>query len=202
MSRENIQLACALALIVCLPWNSVKAEIATSCQNGVENGVLLNLTDPWGFIWAPDNLASYVPNSNCLWLLSPQVNGSSVQSISIKIIQMETESCCDYFAVYNGTTIDSPLVVQIYGTAMPAVVVEGETALLQLSSDGTVDRDGVAAFYWATEVEDEIPWDSLPCPFDCFGRGTCVKGTCVCDHGYLGGLCKNDDSKRIFERAI
>lgn len=57
------------------------------------------------------------------------------------------------------------------------------------------------AFYYVTDRYEEIVWEEVECPFDCYGRGRCEMGQCICDEGYIGALCKNDDNKKVSERA-
>ncbi|RKO86152.1 hypothetical protein BDK51DRAFT_41106 [Blyttiomyces helicus] len=86
----------------------------------------------------------------------------------------------------------------IYGTSPETIVVNASEALVNFVSDSMGCYDGAAFFYYANSDAD-VPWDKLECPFDCYGHGRCVLGLCVCDPGYAGGLCKDDDAFRLVE---
>ncbi|RKO85303.1 hypothetical protein BDK51DRAFT_34122, partial [Blyttiomyces helicus] len=151
-------------------------------------------------------IGSYLQNSDCKWHIAPVVDGGvrAVQSITLNIFQMDVESCCDYITFYAGSSADAPLVTSLNGSLPTVVVIEGEEVFANFVGPGAGfggilewDSENVGIFYYVTELEAEIPWDDLQCPFDCFGRGKCVRGECVCDFGYRNGLCKDDDQYRL-----
>ncbi|RKO89774.1 hypothetical protein BDK51DRAFT_37266 [Blyttiomyces helicus] len=91
------------------------------------------------------------------------------------------------------TSLDpSALVASFTSEIGGTVELNAQTALVQFASVNEGTYDGAAFFYY-TNNGDDVPWDQLQCPFDCYGNGKCVQGKCVCYDGYEGGLCKNDD---------
>ncbi|KAJ3176044.1 hypothetical protein HDU87_005561 [Geranomyces variabilis] len=169
-------------------------------MHGTRNNVLMTMTDPWGYFWTHDSKGEYSADSNCTILVQPiDSHGNPATQITINIFAVEAEEGFDGGSIYNQTTMsNSSLVISVGGHTGAIVTVDQSFFLFNFHSDGTVNRDGIAAFYYITSEEANIPWATLECPMDCFGQGTCVNGQCVCYSGYTGVLCKNDDLHKLF----
>ncbi|KAJ3153749.1 hypothetical protein HDU86_005082 [Geranomyces michiganensis] len=169
-------------------------------MHGTKNGVVVTLTEPWGYFWTHDHRGEYSADADCTVLIQPvdsQLNPAT--HITIDIFGVETEGCCDSADVYEGSTIDDQtLVASVNGSRSAVISVNGPSALFHFFSDGTVNRDGIAGFYYITAEAANIPYGSLKCPMNCFEQGTCINGRCVCHAGYSGVLCKNDDLVKLF----
>ncbi|TPX60042.1 hypothetical protein PhCBS80983_g02065 [Powellomyces hirtus] len=170
------------------------------CMNGSGNDKTLTLTEPYGYFWTHDSRTEYASDSQCYVLIAPQDGNRTVTSITIEFFHVETEDCCDDAKVYAGSerpTEPDTEFAKILGNNITDIVVPGDTALFHFQSDGTVNRDGIAGFYYITANATDIPRANLKCPFNCYGHGDCVNGRCQCHMGYNGGLCKNDDKYKV-----
>ncbi|KAI8585785.1 hypothetical protein BDZ88DRAFT_510333 [Geranomyces variabilis] len=185
-------------LSVLLAW--LTAGASALCMHGTRNGVMMTMTDPWGYFWTHDSKGEYSADSNCNILIQPlDSHGNPATQITFDIFSVEAEDGFDGGSIYTDTAMqDSSLVLQVGGHTGGIVTVNQSFAVFNFHSDGTVNRDGIAGFYYITSEAANIPWASLQCPMDCFGQGTCVNGRCVCHSGYTGVLCKNDDLHKLF----
>ncbi|TPX64332.1 hypothetical protein SpCBS45565_g05951 [Spizellomyces sp. 'palustris'] len=192
--RCNERAWVTLALLV------LQFGVSTSglCMHNTRNNDVLTLTEPYGFFWITDGIDEYAADANCSILIAP-VWDQPITGIAIDYITVETEACCDHAYTYAGDTLDAPEVGRHNGTVTTQLQINGSTAFFNFQTDGSVQRDGIIAFYHILNIPDnEIPWVNISCPFDCYGRGQCVNGKCVCQEGYTGGLCKNDDNRKLF----
>ncbi|KAI9099299.1 hypothetical protein DFS34DRAFT_63300 [Phlyctochytrium arcticum] len=188
-----------VAVLCVVTWLGATATDALCMRQG-KNDELQVLTEPFGYFWTQDELTGYSSDSYCNVLLAPQWDGGNITGIHIDIFFVETEACCDHGTIYAGENSAAPLVLTVSGRQTANVTVPGPTAFFNFDSDGTVDRDGIAAFYRIVELdESDIDWDAIPCLFDCYGRGECVAGKCQCYDGYTGPLCKNEDQAKLFQ---
>ncbi|KAJ3020496.1 hypothetical protein HKX48_000699 [Thoreauomyces humboldtii] len=162
-------------------------DVVGLCMNHVRNDLVTTFTQPYGWIWSHDSSGEYSVDSNCTYLLQPVDSaGNAATSITIELL-------AGY--VYEGTTTDDPLVATFGNHTLFDIVVPGSSALVNFQSDSTVNRDGFAAIYSMNGAQ--VDRSLLGCPFDCFGQGTCSNGICICDNGYYGAWCKNDDKLKV-----
>ncbi|KAI8815913.1 uncharacterized protein EV422DRAFT_547609 [Fimicolochytrium jonesii] len=176
--------------------------ISGTCMNRSPNTAVVKLTAPYGYLWTHDEAGEYASLSSCSVLIEPvDPSGAPVTSIHFDFFEVETEGCCDFATVYSGDTATKAKEALVFsGTESVSVTVHDSKARFYFNSDGTVNRDGIAGFYYINGNEpDASVKATLRCPFDCYGRGSCVNGRCVCDRGYTGGLCKNDDLVVLYQ---
>ncbi|RKO91945.1 hypothetical protein BDK51DRAFT_41752 [Blyttiomyces helicus] len=178
------------------------AYAAQPCMNNNPNGVPIFLNSSYGYGWTP--------NSNCTMYVTPvRPDGQPVTSITFNVFEIRANRNSAFIhpshlvrtppplpkppIPHSTTSLDpSALVASFTGQTGGNITVNASDALVQFVGVLVGTLDGGAFFYYTNDGVD-VPWDELECPFDCYGHGVCVRGKCVCDEGYEGGLCKNDD---------
>lgn len=95
----------------------------------------------------------------------------------------------------NAETTD--VIGNVNGTSHPTYEIEGPQAVATFESDGSVGRGGIVAFYYVNAYNSSINYTALSCPFNCWDRGDCVQGRCICYRGFMGGVCENDDLDKV-----
>jgi hypothetical protein len=88
-------------------------------------------------------LVNYENNTDCSWLISPQSVEDSVSYIKLEFERLETEENHDMVSIYDGATIDSPLLGQFSGTTPPTLINStGNQVLVVFHSDEAVTAAG------------------------------------------------------------
>lgn len=132
------------------------------------------LTAPWGII--TDGNDSYRNDSHCEWLVRAD---ASRPFITLRFHEMETECAYDHVFIYDGDSYEAPLLGTFSGRTLPAPVTASSGAMLVLLySDTNYVLKGFVAEYSAS-----------PCPANCSGHGSCLRGACVCDRAWAGAAC-------------
>ncbi|KAJ3299667.1 hypothetical protein HK104_007738 [Borealophlyctis nickersoniae] len=179
--------------LLALAFMLVTSPTVTSlCMNGSLNDVVVELNAPH------DDLGEYSANSNCSVRIAPSGDLPNDFTITVEFVGVETEGCCDGATLHSGPNINAPIVASVSGIQPVNVTVAGPTAFFNFQADASVNRDGILARYYVTGYTDDV-FNNQRCPFDCYGRGQCVQGQCVCQSGYVGYLCENDDNKKLFQ---
>jgi hypothetical protein len=125
-------------------------------------------------------LYTYPSDANCQWLISPD----SVMSLAISILELDTESCCDFLRVFrcvDASCQNVELIAALSGTysmAQTTIATQSYAALVQFSSDGGVNGDGFLA-HWATNTTlpsaaPFLPNVCIKCPSACIPASTCL----------------------------
>ena len=87
----------------------------------------------------------YSDNSDCKWL----IQGSTGSNIRITFNEFETESCCDFIYIYDGSNSSAPLLGTYSGTSLPPVIQTTQPkAYIEFETDGSVSDPG-----WEIEYE-------------------------------------------------
>ena len=96
---------------------------------------------------------NYTDDERLLWLISPQ----DAQTISLNFSAFSVESGYDNLFIYDGATIDAPLIGTYTGTVSPGTINStGGSLLLEFRSDcGTVGSGWAAAY--STTLLDMLP---------------------------------------------
>ncbi|KAF6722152.1 Cubilin [Oryzias melastigma] len=113
------------------------------------------LSMPMGMVGSPDpNLdGRYEPSMNCVWSIEMPVN----QAINLTFSSFELESSVtcryDYVKVYDGHSMDFPLVGTFCGTSIPAYFLStGNFLTIQFVTDSSVQMQGFNATYRAVPL--------------------------------------------------
>lgn len=104
---------------------------------------------------------NYTDDERLLWLISPQ----DAQTISINFTAFSIESGYDNLFIYDGATIDAPLIGTYTGTTSPGNVTStGGALLLEFRSDCGTVGSGWTAFYSATLLDTQSPTTTIDPP--------------------------------------
>ena len=102
------------------------------------------LTSQSGNISDGSSANNYQANANCEWLIQP----TGATSISLIFTDFETEGCCDFVEVYDGSSTASPLIGTYSGNTIPPVISSSTGSLYILFySDPTSQKAGWNAYY-------------------------------------------------------
>jgi hypothetical protein len=92
----------------------------------------------------------YSPGAGCSWLIDPQTVEDSITDITLSFHRFNT-SADDTLSVYDGETVDAPLLGSFAGDAIPgAVTSSGNKMLITFSSNDTMESEGWFLTYATT----------------------------------------------------
>jgi len=95
----------------------------------------------------------YQNGESCTLLIDP----GCALSVSLSFTQFSTESCCDHFWVYNGTSTAAPLILNASGTTLPPTVTANSGKMfISWVSNGSVTGAGWAAA-WSSVIGSANP---------------------------------------------
>lgn len=116
-----------------------------------DNPTITALTSSSGtFFDSGGNVANYQNDERLLYLIQP----AGALEVTINFVQFNLENNWDYMYVYDGATLQSPLLGVFTGTALPASITSsGAELLIEFRSDCATTASG-----W------EISWGSVPGP--------------------------------------
>ena len=108
----------------------------TTCGGSLEDGSGTNI---------------YTANLNCSWLIQPT---SAPRSIVFNFNRFETESCCDYVSIYDGTSSSAPLIGSFSGYSVPSndVVANSGAMFIRFTTDGSSAGQGWSGAYRCDSV--------------------------------------------------
>jgi hypothetical protein len=100
-------------------------------------------------------VADYEANASCSWLIAPQLQAEdSITSISIAFERFETEDQNDKLIIYQGNSVQDPIVGTFSGTTLPSrLSIDGNQALVVFTSNDSIQGKGFLASY-TTSVPD------------------------------------------------
>jgi hypothetical protein len=111
-----------------------------------------------GLISDGSGMHRYKPQSECSWLIAPQVDYlHNVASIRLLFTQLDLESPWDFIKIYNGEDGSAPLLTQLSGSITQGLFTEGinaasDSLFVVFQSDASMQRNGFTATYNATTV--------------------------------------------------
>jgi hypothetical protein len=92
-------------------------------------------------------IANYQANSNCSWLIKPNV---PVDFIRLNFVKFNTESTQDFVTVYDGETTSAPVLGTFSGDNLPSMLqTNGQAMLVTFTSNGSVQNSGFLAEYFS-----------------------------------------------------
>ncbi|XP_055714873.1 attractin [Phlebotomus papatasi] len=164
-------------------------------------GGKVRLTQPWGNIH--DGIGNYSIGVKCSWLIDARDHGPMghsltkgisrrASSIRIHLEEFATECGWDHLYVYDGDSVESPLLAVFSGLMykqnfsirrVPDVVAHSGSALLHFFSDDAYNMSGFNISY---KINGCPTTDSS---LVCSGHGFCDEGICNCDAFYIGSAC-------------
>ncbi|MCX6231346.1 MAG: C10 family peptidase [Bacteroidetes bacterium] len=93
-------------------------------------------------------LLNYQKNSNCSWLISPNVD--SVSGLTFNFSKLNTQSSHGQIKIYNGNSAASPLLGTYSGTTLPSsVTTSNKQAFVTFTSDADTVKPGFFINYKA-----------------------------------------------------
>ncbi|KAH8291888.1 hypothetical protein KR054_001951 [Drosophila jambulina] len=148
-----------------------------------------------------DGWGNYSVSVKCSWLIDARhphwsrrhnTNPSRTANIRIHLREFATECGWDHLYIYDGDSVDSPLLAVFSGLMyrgnfsirrVPQVIARSGTALVHFFSDDAYNMSGFNLTY----KMNGCPSDSDE--VECSGHGMCREGDCICDPMYRGEAC-------------
>ncbi|XP_015240682.1 PREDICTED: deleted in malignant brain tumors 1 protein-like [Cyprinodon variegatus] len=118
----------------------------------------------------PNNYQNYL---DCTWYIRP-----GRQFIRLQISDLDTECCCDWVYVYDGSSTSSRNVLQLCSTNYVVYHSTGRYLTVRFRTDGSVTNRGFQASYTSV-AESSCQYNcgyqagNCSCSSDCEYRGTC-----------------------------
>ena len=94
-------------------------------------------------------VANYIDNNNAFWLIDPQTVYDSITNITLTFSDYDV-TAGDSIKVYNGGTVDAPLLGAYSATMPPALTTTGNQMLIQFKTNGSGNGKGWYAQYSTT----------------------------------------------------
>lgn len=118
------------------------------------NPTITTLTSTSGaFYDTGGNGANYSDDERNLWLFQP----TNATSVTLNFTSFSTELNYDYLFIYDGNSIDAPLIGQYSGTTSPGIITStGGSILVEFRSDCGTTSAGWAV-NWTSVVPNTIP---------------------------------------------
>ena len=117
-------------------------------------GGVTQTTDSIGTLYDSGGFGSYSDNENCSLLIAPLC----AWSITLNIISFNTESCCDYLYIYDGSS--GTLIGTYSGSAIPGTIITGSSVLLTWFTDGSGTSSGFQ-IDWTASVAAALQTSAL-----------------------------------------
>lgn len=150
-------------------------------------GGKIRLVEPRGFIH--DGPGNYSIGVKCSWLIDGGVNST----VRLHIQEFATECGWDHLYVYDGDSVDSPLLAVFSGLmykdayavrSVPEIITRSGSALLHFFSDDAYNMSGFNISYAINACPSKYS------ALNCSGHGTCEHSVCRCDDGWTGKACE------------
>jgi len=130
---------------------------------------------PTGYITDHSHGDSYLPNSDCGWMVQSSVPGP----MTVLFIHLSVQLGYDVVSVYD-INYSGSVLGQYSGYFLPnPVVTSSNSFFVHFTTNAVVDMNGWRAYYASNSL----------CLNSCDNRGYCVNGTCICYAGYGGADC-------------
>jgi hypothetical protein len=124
--------------------------------------------------WAPNLISSpsgvltdtggssgnYSDDEREFWLIAP----NNAASITLNFSVFDIEANWDYLFVYDGDSIDAPLIGQYTGSTIPSIVSTGGSLLLEFRSDCATTSVGWEATYTTLPADNTPPTTAITVP--------------------------------------
>ncbi|XP_018573311.1 attractin isoform X3 [Anoplophora glabripennis] len=134
-----------------------------------------------------DGLGNYSLTSKCSWLID-----APNSTITLHIEEFATECGWDHLYVFDGDSVDSPLLAVLSGLMyknaysirrIPEITTHSGSALIHFFSDDAYNMSGFNVSYRLNACPSVISG------IDCSGNGICIEGICTCNGGWGGLAC-------------
>lgn len=148
-------------------------------------GGKVRLASPTGTIH--DGLGNYSLTSKCSWLID-----APNSTITLHIKEFATECGWDHLYVYDGDSVESPLLAVFSGLMykdaysirrIPEVIAQSGAALIHFFSDDAYNMSGFNVTYRLNSCPSTVSGNN------CSGHGICIDGQCTCDGYWTGAAC-------------
>jgi Zn-dependent metalloprotease len=127
----------------------------TSTGSAYCSGTTTLNTSDYGTITDGSGAKDYCNNQDCQWLIQPpQATSITLDFTEFDLEESSTDGQTIYDAVeiYDGTTINAPLLGRFTGSNIPpTLTTSGGSMLIRFYSDLTVNRKGWSAYYTSTQ---------------------------------------------------
>jgi hypothetical protein len=113
---------------------------------------------------------NYAHNKDCMWLIQPT---SATQKINLNFIRFDTETGQDIVTVYDGATVNDPILGIFSGSSIPAVVSStGSALLVRFQTNASANASGWLAEYKAVPYKFCDNLTELTAPNGTFSDGS------------------------------
>ncbi len=132
------------------------ANYTSTGSGGCYGNTTLNTLD-FGILSDGSGANDYCNNQNCTWLIQPP--GATSVSLNFTSFNLEEassdgQSIYDAVEVYDGTTVNAPLLGRFSGNSLPPMVTSTSGSLLvRFYSDVSVTDSGWTAYYTSTSAQ-------------------------------------------------
>ncbi|MEA3477616.1 MAG: C10 family peptidase, partial [Bacteroidota bacterium] len=104
-----------------------------------------NLSDTSGYLYDGSWIIyDYANNSDCYWLIEPQIpEHDSISGIGLVFSEFNTEKGIDLLRIYDGPTINDPILAEFSGDTLPMEIISANNSVLvHFSSNDQITASG------------------------------------------------------------
>ncbi|XP_035663545.1 atrial natriuretic peptide-converting enzyme-like [Branchiostoma floridae] len=134
-----------------------------------------DLTGTSGTLASPNYPNNYPDSADCKWRIMPPRGGP----VTLQFQDLQTENGYDHVSVYDGLTINDPLIGKLTGNTAPADPISGTNTLGMLvvfTSDYSLNEKGFTATY-ASDGNTPTECTQYTCP----SSRECIHWSWLCD---------------------
>ncbi len=156
-----------------------------------DNPLITTVSSTGNFYDTGGNTGTYQDDERELWLFQP----TGATNVTLSFITFDIEQDWDFLFIYDGETIDAPLIGTYTGTTIPSSITStGNSLLVEFRSDCATISEG-----WEAMVTATIPPPTPPANDDCVGSiSLTVNGDDLCGSITSGSIyaatASNEDS--------
>lgn len=136
------------------------------------------------FGYITDGRGNYSSDLQCIWLIDSETNNATIR---LQIDYFETECSWDHLYVFDGDSIQSPMLAVLSGSLindkrysyrLAEITAKSGRVYIYFYSDAAYNMSGF-----------NITFSIDSCPRNCSNHGVCVGDRCTCDADYKGQAC-------------
>nr|XP_027202331.1 attractin-like protein 1 [Dermatophagoides pteronyssinus] len=145
-------------------------------------GGRIRMNSTFGYI--TDGRGNYSSDLQCIWLIDSETNNATIR---LQIDYFETECSWDHLYVFDGDSIQSPMLAVLSGSLindkrysyrLAEITAKSGRVYIYFYSDAAYNMSGF-----------NITFSIDSCPRNCSNHGVCVGDRCTCDADYKGQAC-------------
>jgi hypothetical protein len=99
-----------------------------------------------------DPLHDYLNNLSLSWLIDPQTETDTVETIRLEFSRFNTHDQSDKLVIYDGGDMTAPILAELSGDTIPPIITTtGNKAFVKFTSDGSGTAPGFLLNYYAKQ---------------------------------------------------